>query len=562
MNLSSHNFYLKEYLKHVLLLFTFLATISANAQTPKASGVKLFAGSLYDYGLSITTDSFKNYYFTGSFQSSIFSQNLQLSLDCKEETVSVTAGFTAFVLRFDSSKKLNLTINNPQGFLSKAVVDKVGNIYVSGTYEYGASRDAFLSKYSSSGNLRWTRLIQSFFGGFKGSETITDIDISKTGKLVICGFSDGDDVTFFDRSITGPINFIAQLNTEGEIEWITNFSSELGRGIYRVKFDKDENIVGSGNEALSDAYNAVVIIKLNGENGNAIWKKQFIPGSRSTPWSNCISSQGNDYYFGGEFTGVITVADTILTSKGDIDFFIIKTNKNGNILSIIQGGGPGKDRIYDIHNVENGDLYFTGSYSDSMMIGDTISYAKGNADVFIGRLANDRKLKWLKKGGSNIVDQPSLYEYFYDEYGASITVDWKNEIQVAGTTIGSGNFDNIYYNASEDFKQNAFWLSLSDKDTSFILSYPCAVINLPTTSPGKIKIYPNPFSQSLNIQFPQNNFLGSLSLFNLLGQKIESLKIENANLITIKNWNSLPAGMYLLKIENANFHQSFKILKH
>jgi hypothetical protein len=550
-------------IKPILLTFIFFSGITAASQTPKISGFKLFAGSLYDRGSSITSDSLKNYYFTGAFQNSIFTENLKVSLDCKEVTVNTTAGFIGFLLRFDSAKKINLTINNPQGELYNPVVDSKGNIYTPGSNDYGATSDAFLSKYSPDGQLLWTKLIQSTFSGNSASDVITGIDISKTGKLVISGFSYGDDVVIFDRKMTGPVNFITLLDKDGTIKWVTNFSSELGRGILPVKFDEEENIIAGGDEALSNNGAAVVIAKLDGESGHVIWKKVFIPESRSGPRVRCVSKSGDSYFFGGEFTGDIKIYDTTFTSGGDIDFFILKTDKNGNILWIKQGGGPGKDRIYDLYTLKDGSTFFTGSYSDSMLIDKELSISKGNADVFIGELTNDGSLRWLKKGGSSIANQPVAYEYFYDEYGQSIIVDWKNEIQVVGTTIGSGNFDNINYTAPEDAKQNAFWLSLSEKDTSFAVNYPCAAIIPPAGSFNHITLYPNPFSQSLTIKFPgsySRDF--NLSLFNLLGQKIDTRIIKNANIVTIKDWQSLSAGMYFLKIENADFNHSFKVLKY
>ena len=562
MRSSFFAYYQGDFIKSILITSLLLAGITATTQTPKASGFKLFAGSLYDRGSSITTDSLKNYYFTGVFQNSIFTENLQVSLDCKEVIVNTPANFAGFLLRFDSTKKINLTINNPQGELYNPVVDSKGNIYIPGSYDYGATSDAFLSKYSPDGQLLWTRLIQSTFNGNNASDVITSIDISKTGALVISGFSYGDDIFIFDKKISGPANFIALLDKNGTIQWINNFSSELGRGIYRVKFDEEENIIAGGNEALSNNGTAVVMAKLNGESGTIIWKKVIMPESNSAPWIRCLSKSGDSYFFGGEFTGFINIDGTPLTSKGDIDFFILKTDKNGNIQWIKQGGGPGKDRIYDLCTLKDGSTFFTGSYSDSMVIDGSLSRSKGNADVFIGALTNDGSLLWLKKGGSNITNQPVLNEYFYDEYGASIIVDWKNEIQVVGTTIGSGNFDNINYTSPEEAKQNAFWLTLSQKDTSFTVNYPCSAAVPPSSVSDHIKLYPNPFSQSLNIRFPGNYSPDlHLSLFNLLGQKMDARIIKNSNIVTIKDWHSLPSGMYFLKIETPNFHQSFKVLK-
>lgn len=73
---------------------------------------------------------------------------------------------------------------------------------------------------------------------------------------------------------------------------------------------------------------------------------------------------------------------------------------------------------------------------------------------------------------------------------------------------------------------------------------------------SSIIIYPNPTSGHINIQTDVDFQQIEVAVFNLLGEKIMSLK--NQKVIDI---NSTPSGTYLLIIETDDFKEAHKIIK-
>ena len=84
---------------------------------------------------------------------------------------------------------------------------------------------------------------------------------------------------------------------------------------------------------------------------------------------------------------------------------------------------------------------------------------------------------------------------------------------------------------------------------------PLSVIDLHIEN-SKVEIYPNPTSGHINIQSDDDFQEIEVTVFNLLGDKILSLKNQ-----TIIDLNSLPLGTYFLIIETVDFKETHKIIK-
>jgi hypothetical protein len=65
---------------------------------------------------------------------------------------------------------------------------------------------------------------------------------------------------------------------------------------------------------------------------------------------------------------------------------------------------------------------------------------------------------------------------------------------------------------------------------------------------GNIKIYPDPFEQSVNIELGSDNASGAhLTIFDLQGRPLFSKNISNSN--TTLHLNFLPQGIYFVRLE-------------
>ncbi len=545
-------------MKILYLAFTLLSIEITLGQTPNWTGLKLFAGHATDYGGGIYIDKHNNYYLTSTLFSSSAQGLDSLREGCKAIFSPELIGENGFLLRYDSNKILNLVLPFAPGAFGAPSVDDSGNIIVSGVFEFGASRDGFLRKYSSSGNILWTKLLQSTSSGGQSDDVITSLDIFDDGSMVISGFSYGNQVSIFGTIISGPSNFIAKLNASGNILWINNFSSTLGLGVYRVKFDKDGNIIIAGNERnISTNGVDAMIGKLSGTTGNFVWKKNFITSGAYTPFMSSIGSYSNKYVFGGLFGGQIKIGDSTFNSTGNTDIVFLQTDSAGNLIWIKKAGSSGRDKVNNLICDSTGNTLATGGFSDGFQFQSAILPAKGCTDVYIVSFSSNGSLLWIKSGGSSIPGHND--DLFYEEYGSGIAVDSKKQIQVVGTTIGAGNFGSLIYNAPENAQQNAFWLSLGEKNNSDIINYPCTKIS--ADSSFFLSLFPNPFHEMLSIKNSQNKMLKyDIQLYNILGQSLYT-KTDNSVIMTITDWISFPSGIYFLKVKIGDYKKTFKIVK-
>ena len=76
----------------------------------------------------------------------------------------------------------------------------------------------------------------------------------------------------------------------------------------------------------------------------------------------------------------------------------------------------------------------------------------------------------------------------------------------------------------------------------------------------EIKAYPNPVSSVLNIKAAKNIKSEHISIYNILGQKININPTSSVNLISL-DFSSLTRGIYLLVVENDNLKFVTKVIK-
>ncbi|HLK28810.1 MAG TPA: hypothetical protein VKT28_09520, partial [Puia sp.] len=241
--LSSYEFSRKPSMKNkifiTLLIFgtTLFSTNISFAQFPQWTEMKLFAGNWHDVGYSIYIDKHDNYYIAGQLQDPIpGSTPANFQVDCREVPAPRIGEVNGFVLRYDSNRNLTLQITLP-GRPMEVRADSIGNIYVVGRVEYdysfdgidtifnGGTGDGFITKYSPEGNLLWYRIVKS-----GDNDAIVSIDIRKDGNIAICGYANGDATWFLEKWITAPIDFVATLNSDGRLNWVTSISQDLGGG--------------------------------------------------------------------------------------------------------------------------------------------------------------------------------------------------------------------------------------------------------------------------------------------------------------------------------------------
>jgi hypothetical protein len=73
------------------------------------------------------------------------------------------------------------------------------------------------------------------------------------------------------------------------------------------------------------------------------------------------------------------------------------------------------------------------------------------------------------------------------------------------------------------------------------------VMEIPTFKAPEIKVYPNPAANFVNVDLPQNELTGTLSIVSASGQLVRSAQSSEGEASIQLDVQDLPKGVYLLR---------------
>jgi hypothetical protein len=414
------------------------------AQSPEFEWVRGFGGDGGDFVNSIAVDNNGNSFITGSFEGlkvtfgdkeltgSITGENFFIAkLNPQGNVIWAKGGG-----------------GNGSDIGKSISVDDQGNCYVIGDYDNNfiigdttlSSRgmfysDVFIAKYNTDGDFIWARSV-----GGSAIDKGQTISVDKIGNVYV--FGSFEVVAYFDNpslTITGTTVdadvFIAKLDANGTFLWARNAGGERAEFAGGMAVDKDGNVVITGGYTRNPIFGSfsfsnnelfvegVFISKLN-SSGDFLWVKLVSGSSRGQDVA--VNNMG-EVLVTGRFFDFITFDNTVLPRFGKDDIFISKLNSSGDFLWVRSAGGTGDDESFGIDVDNNGNFYLTGLYGNNLNFNTNVLNGSG---MFLAKLDTDGNFLWAKKAGA-----PQKI------YGADVKV--LNEgIYVVGIYAGGeANFD-------------------------------------------------------------------------------------------------------------------------
>lgn len=278
--------------------------------------------------------------------------------------------------------------------------DISGNVYSAGYFNSGAdfdpsasaidlisngNEDIYFAKYSSSGSVVFAKSI-----GGTSTDKANSIAVDGSGNIYITGF------------FNGTVDFDPSLATQTLI-------SNGGNDIFIAKYDNLGNYVfaksiggTSIDEALSLSLDPSGDIILTGYFNNTV---DFDPG----PGIQNLTANGSDAFFS-------------------------KYSNSGNYIYAKKIGGFGSEQSKSLSVDVSGNIYLTGDFDftcdfDPSLGTQTITPV-GSKDIFIAKYDNNGNYLFVKGIGSSNT-----------EIVNDITTDGSNNIYIAGSFLGSVDFD-------------------------------------------------------------------------------------------------------------------------
>ena len=347
------------------------------------------------------------------------------------------------------------------------IVDDLGNIYSTGSFQsivdfdpgIGVNNlmatgfdDMYIQKLDSNGKLVWIRQI----GGDR--EAVGNaIVLDDFGNIYITGYFTR--TVDFDPGIginnltsnDFPDMFVLKLDVDGYFLWVKQIGGSFYDEGSSIALDNQGNVYTTGyfndtvdfdpgvgvNTLVSNGYFDIYIQKLDSA-GNFLWVKRMGGNGLDEAKSIAIDNLGN-IYTTGCFSDSVDfdpgVGTNYLYSNISCDIYIQKLDSDGDFLWVKQMGGNYSDIGNSIVLDDLGNIYTTGSFSDTVDFDPNTGVSNLiSANIFpesyVQKLDPYGNFLWAKSIGGISGDE-----------GASIKVDSLGSVYTCGFFSDTVDFD-------------------------------------------------------------------------------------------------------------------------
>ena len=417
--------------------------------------IKSFGGSSNDAGNAIATDANGNSYITGTFVGTA-----QFSITGNNTTLTSNGTTDIFILKLNADGDFQWVkqvggVSTDAG--SDIKIDQSNNILVTGQFfgnnvdfNPGAGTsilnsngfaDIFILKLSEKGDFLWAKNI----GASNANDYGRAITIDAMGNSYTTGrfsgtvdFDPGASTTELTSNGSDDI-FILKINSEGQFDWAINIGAEAPDGGEAITLDQENNVYatgyfdgsadfdpGAGTTILNSTSSSrdIFILKMTSE-GRFLWAKQIGGTTNDDRGLSVVVDMLGNSYISGHFESTVDfdpgTAVNNITSKGNMDAFIEKLDKDGNFVWVKTFGSFLDDKGNSITTDQFGNILLTGEFQGTIdfdpSIGGTNNLtSKGNKDIFALKLG-DVAL------GNHSTDLKSTFSIYPTQVKDVLTID-------------------------------------------------------------------------------------------------------------------------------------------
>lgn len=149
---------------------------------------------------------------------------------------------------------------------------------------------------------------------------------------------------------------------------------------------------------------SIYLLTLNLQAQDLLWEQTI--GGTETDWlQHAFENRAGNYVFSGYSHSSVS-GDKTENSRGQSDFWIIETDKQGNLIWQKTIGGDSYDMIFKTLQLKDGSYLLTGS-SYSGISGDKTDSNRGERDIWLVKLDLNKEIEWqitIGGSGSDIPD--------------------------------------------------------------------------------------------------------------------------------------------------------------
>jgi uncharacterized protein (DUF2147 family) len=339
----------------------------------------------------------------------------------------------AFLAKYNSSgyrQWIRVLANSSEDSSLGVATDSDNNVYIIGFtlspvldgIKNAGNYDAFLAKYSSSGDRQWTRLL-----GNSSEEVGQGIAIDGDNNIYITGYTSS---LFLDgeKNAGNSDAFLAKYNSSGGRQWtrlLGNSSTESGRG---VATDGDNNvyITGTTSSAFLDgnanAGGIDAFLAKYSSNGDRQWTRQL--GNSSSDYSLGVATDGdNNVYITGYTFSAFLDGNTNTVAGGE-EVLLVKYSSSGDKQWTRLLGNLSTEYGFGVATDGDNNVYITGQTNSGSLDGNTnAAGGSGTFDAFLAKYSSSGNKQWTRLLGNTS-----------DETGRAVATAGDNSVYITGYT--------------------------------------------------------------------------------------------------------------------------------
>jgi hypothetical protein len=217
--------------------------------------------------------------------------------------------------------------------------------------------DVNLMKTDSRGDSLWTR-------NYAGS--VNCVEPTADGGYILAGEFDTD-------------FYLAKTDAQGDTLWTRSYVHDHNQGAVAVQQTTDGGYIVAGETDTGSATRFVYLLKTNAL-GDELWARTC--GESITEWFNSVQQTSDG--------GYVVAATTSSAGPGMLDVYLIKTNAQGDTLWTRTYGGTGVDEGASVQQTSDGG-YIIG--------GNTRSFGAGAIDFYLVKTDAQGETLWTRTYG-------------------------------------------------------------------------------------------------------------------------------------------------------------------
>jgi hypothetical protein len=169
---------------------------------------------------------------------------------------------------------------------------------------------------------------------------------------------------------------------------------------------------------------------------NASWVKSLQGTSNDeSGLKMAYDNNNNAVYAAGGFYNFATIATDTLRGKSIGEAYLVKFDTTGNLLWSRVISGLGKEQIAGIKLDNSGNVFVTGTFSKSLVIGNITISGLGSQDGFIAKYDPNGSVLWAVRFGNS--GSENVSDMTIDQSGSKVTIVGSFN---GNTTFGTNNF--------------------------------------------------------------------------------------------------------------------------